>query len=108
MHQCCRSKEESYRLDIVNSAALSEHVLLPCSVYFHFSDGNNETVIRSRTEEGNLGKAERVDRKPEEFVISAEDLTNPFSVFGKPKMSATAANAGAPPKTVEEERTNNK
>ena len=83
-------------------------MLLPCSVDFHFSDGNNETVIRSRTEEGNLGKAEKVDRKPEEFVISAEDLTNPFSVFGKPKMNATAANTKTAPKTLEEERTNNK
>ena len=80
-------------------------MVFPCSVYFHFSDGNIE-AIRSRPEEGNLGKADKVDRKPEEFVISAEDLTNPFSVFGKPKINATAATVEAASKTLEEERMN--
>ena len=66
---------------------------------------------RGRSDEGTFGKTaaaaaaagEKVERRPEEFVISAEDLSNPFSVFGKPKTNATVAVA---PKILEEERTN--
>ena len=83
-----------------------------CNAQFHhFSGDGHVESNRSRPDEGNLGKtaAEKVERRPEEFVISAEDLSNPFAVFGKPKtstMTATTA-AAATPKILEgEERTN--
>ena len=61
--------------------------LHPGTVYFHFSvDGVDSHVDRPRPDEGNVGK---VDRKPEEFVISAEDLSNPFAVFGRQRTAAS-------------------
>ena len=85
--------------------------MLPCTVYFHFSGDGHVESNRAMPDEGSLGKtaAEKVERRPEEFVISAEDLSNPFSVFGKPKTTAaTTTTVAATPKMLEEERRTNK
>ena len=53
-----------------------------------------------------------VPRKPEEFVISREDLSNPFAVFGKPKAAAKVEGGGmgrgisGRATVLEEEKTN--
>ena len=85
--------------------------MLPCTVYFHFSGDGHVESNRAMPDEGSLGKtaAEKVERRPEEFVISAEDLSNPFAVFGKPKtstMTTATATAAAPKILEDEERTN--
>ena len=83
-----------------------------CNAQFHhFSGDGHVESNRSRPDEVNLGKtaAEKVERRPEEFVISAEDLSNPFAVFGKPKTSTmTATTAAAAPKILEEDERKNK
>ena len=78
------------------------------AVYFHFSDSHVYGGTKDRPD-GKTVTAERVEsrKQPEEFVISAEDLSNPFSVFGKQRTTATAA-AEATPKMLEEERRTNK
>ena len=88
--------------------SISEYFWLPCTVYFHFSDSHVYGGGKDRPD-GKTVTAERVERKqPEEFVISAEDLSNPFSVFGKQRTTATTAAEGATPKMLEEERRTNK